>query len=88
MIKLLGIADVIFGTLLMFGNILPQLTLFCTGIYLIIKGLSFSFFGEWAIYFDVVIGAYAVLASQGYSFVVLNVLSALYLLQKGILSLI
>lgn len=87
-IKILGLLDIITATLLIFGTYLPKLTLLSVAGYLLIKGLLFSFTGDFNSIVDILIGFYAVAITLGFSWIVFTVLAVLFLYQKGFMSLV
>lgn len=86
-IKILGLFDIITATLLIFGTHLPKVTLLSIAGYLLIKGLLFSFTGDFSSIADIVIGFYAAAITTGFSWIVFTVIAVLFLYQKGFMSL-
>ena len=84
--KILGIMDLISAATFLIP--LPKTIVLLAATYLIVKGILFSLGDDVASYFDVAIGIYLIVFSFGLSLTVISVISALFLLQKGLLSLI
>jgi len=83
----LGILDLLCVVLLVFG-IFNNFIFLLPAIYLIVKGGIFLFSGDFVSAIDVVSGAYSLFLFFGVSYFVLTFLVAIFLLQKGLLSLI
>ena len=84
--KILGIMDLISAATFLIP--LPKTIVLLAATYLIVKGILFSLGDDVASYFDVAIGIYLLVFSFGLALTVISVISALFLLQKGLLSLI
>ncbi|MEK6886710.1 MAG: hypothetical protein AABW88_02665 [Nanoarchaeota archaeon] len=82
--KIFGVLD--FLSAIVFLIPLPKNIVLLAASYLIIKGLLFSLGEDIASYLDVAIGIYIIIFSFGFSITILSVISALFLLQKGLLS--
>jgi len=87
-VKFLGILDVLAATILLFGTHAPKTIMMYVAVYLIVKGLLFSFTGDFISIVDVVIGLYAILIKSGHSWAALTLLFSLFLYQKGLFSFI
>ncbi|MBN2421566.1 hypothetical protein JXB27_04780 [Candidatus Woesearchaeota archaeon] len=85
-VKLLGVFDIIAATFLVIGTRFSETVLLYVAVYLLIKGLLFSFTGDMASITDVVIGLYAWGITLGFSWIVFTVIFALFLYGKGIMS--
>ncbi|HIH39571.1 TPA: hypothetical protein HA219_02540 [Candidatus Woesearchaeota archaeon] len=84
--KALGVLD--FFSAVMFLIPMPRTIILLAATYLIIKGLLFAIGDDFISYFDIAIGIYLIIFSFGLSVTILSVVSALFLLQKGLLSFI
>jgi hypothetical protein len=62
--------------------------LFLAGLYLAIKGALFALTGDFVSIADILIGVYAAMMVIGFSWIVITVLAAIFLYQKGFISLI
>lgn len=88
MLKLLGIFDLFIGVVVLFWVLFPTQFLIYIALYLLFKGFTFAFFGDMLSWLDVVIGLYMILLTFEISFGLVTILSVIYLLQKGLFSLI
>ncbi|MFO7710970.1 MAG: hypothetical protein R6V53_04350 [Candidatus Woesearchaeota archaeon] len=88
MLKLLGIFDLFIGVVVLFWVLFPGQFLMYIAFYLLFKGFTFAFFGDMLSWLDVVIGLYMILLTFEISFGLVTILSVIYLLQKGLFSLI
>lgn len=86
-VKILGIFDIIAATILLIGTRFSETILLYAAVYLLIKGLLFSFTGDVASITDVVIGLYAWGITLGFSWIVFTIIFAVFLYGKGIMSL-
>ncbi len=86
--KILGLFDVIASILLITTSFMPKIMLAIAAGYLIIKGTTFGFMGDYVSFVDGAIGLYFVLLYFGMSIHTVNIISFVFLLQKGLFSLV
>ena len=87
-VKLLGLADVFSGLVILTYTLIPHSFVAFAALYLIFKGAFFAATGDFMSYFDAAIGLYIVLLSFGVSFSFLSSIFLVFLIFKGVLSII
>ena len=86
LLKLFGAIDILIVICLALQSILPSIFLITAGIYLIFKGTIFSITGDKLSLVDIIMGFYIISVSYELSYWIITILAAIYLLQKGIIS--
>ncbi len=86
---MLGLIDLTCVLLILFSSLFPENWLMAGGGYLILKGGLFGLLGDIVSYFDLTVGLYLLLiAALGLSSTVVSVVAMLFLVQKGVFSLL
>jgi len=86
-LSLFGIIDLFLVLIILASSVLPKSVVIIAAAYIILKSLFFVLSDDLASYFDLVIGIYLVFLVLGLSFDVVTFFSAIFLAQKGLLSL-
>ncbi|MGM5488259.1 MAG: hypothetical protein ACQESG_04890 [Nanobdellota archaeon] len=88
MLKILGVIDLLVGTIVLFWALFPGQLLLYISVYLLLKGFLFALFGDPLSWLDVLAGLYVLLLGFEISFGIVTILCVIYLLQKGLFSLL
>jgi hypothetical protein len=88
LVKLLGILDLFIAIMIFAHTNVSKKALLIIGFYLIIKGLLFGIMEDIASYVDIGVGVYVLLMAAGFSLGIFTVIAGLYLIQKGLLSIV
>jgi len=86
-IKIMGLIDIMLALMFFTLTALPRMFIFTAAVYLIVKGLIFSLGEDIASYFDIAIGVYLLIAGFGFTLNIVSIVSAVFLAQKGLISL-
>ncbi|MEM2121772.1 MAG: hypothetical protein QXU20_03905 [Candidatus Woesearchaeota archaeon] len=87
-LKILGIFDFFVAIVLASSSFLPLNVLKQAGIFLLLKGLFFSFTKDIASILDVLCATYIILVSFGISSPFISIIVFIYLLQKALYSIV
>ena len=91
-VKILGIGDVFAGLIAIASwydhSLLPIALVFLAAKWLIIKGAIFAFSGNYASFVDILCGLYLIALGYGWGFGFFTVLTIIWIMQKGLASLI
>jgi hypothetical protein len=87
-LKLLGIFDLVVAIILSCSSFLPVSIVKQAGIYLLLKGVLFSFSGDIASIFDIFSAIYILILSFGISSPFISIVVFVYLLQKALYSIV
>jgi len=86
--RILGIGDLIAASMIILSSFLsPPITLLGAK-WLILKGGIFAFAGNMASFIDVLCGIYVIFLAYGWSSTFLNVITFIWIAQKGLASLL
>ncbi len=85
-LKILGVIDLLIVISLITLEFIPPIILTIFGIYLLIKSLFFIITGDKLSIIEFLCGIYLILASNEISHWVITIIFALYILQKGFIS--
>jgi len=81
----LGVGDLVAAFSLLFP-IIPRSIALPAALYLIIKGASFAMLGNKASILDFLCGLYLISVINGYSHLMINIITGIWILQKAVLS--
>lgn len=91
-VKILGIGDVFVGLVALASwydyHLLPIAIVFLAAKWLIIKGAIFAFSGNYASFIDILCGLYLIALGYGWGFGFFTILTVIWIMQKGLASLI
>ena len=91
-VKILGIGDVFAGIIAIaswFDNsLIPIALVFLAAKWLMIKGAIFAFSGNYASFIDILCGIYLIALGYGWGFGFVTVFVVIWIMQKGLASLI
>ena len=87
-IKLLGILDLLAALVLLLSPILPSTIVMTLAVYLLVKGGIFLLAGDKVSLADVAVAAYMMLAAMDWTNAVITTVASLFLIQKGIFSIL
>ena len=86
--KILGIGDLLSGMCILLASVFPAAWVIVFAKYLILKGGIFAVMGNVVSMIDVACGVYMIFLAFGYGWVVLNIIVIVFLIQKGLISLV
>ena len=86
--KVLGIGDLMSGLMVLMATVFPAAWIIFFAKYLILKGGIFAAMGNIVSMIDVACGIYMIFLAFGHGFLVLNIIAIVFLMQKGLASLI
>lgn len=91
-VKLLGIGDILAGLVAIaaaFDNsLVPIAIIFLAAKWLMIKGAIFAFSGNYASFVDILCGIYLIALGYGWGISFFTVIAIIWIMQKGLVSLI
>jgi len=87
-LSIFGIIDLFLVLIILASNILPKGVVIIAAAYIILKGIFFVLHNDTVSYVDIVVGIYLVLLVFGFSLDVVTFMSAVFLAQKGLLSIV
>ncbi len=87
-VKILGIGDLFTGLIIVLSSIFPKAIILLGAKWLIIKGGLFALSGNMVSFIDVFCGIYVIFLAFGHSTTSLTIVTAIWVFQKAIFSLI